>query len=66
MEMFKIRKLLMAIKHYNDAICYALAGIFGTISAFLFGLIPGMVFLSILWFMFGLLIDLPATKGGGQ
>lgn len=56
----------MAIKHYNDVICYALAGIFGTISAFLFGLIPGMVFLSILWFMFGLLIDLPDTKGGGQ
>ncbi|WP_162097679.1 DUF1056 family protein (plasmid) [Paucilactobacillus suebicus] len=56
----------MAIKHYNDAICYALAGIFGTISAFLFGLIPGMIFLSILWLMFGLLIDLPATKGGGQ
>ncbi|WP_411824935.1 DUF1056 domain-containing protein [Lactiplantibacillus plantarum] len=56
----------MAINHYNDAICYVLAGTFGTISAFLFGLIPGMIFLSGMWLSLGLLIDLPATKGGGK
>ncbi len=64
--MSKIKKILAWIKHYNDAICYALAGIFGTISAFLFGLIPGMIFLAVIWLVFGLLIDLPAAKGGGQ
>lgn len=66
MEVIKIKKILMAINHYNDAICYVLAGTFGTISAFLFGLIPGMIFLSGMWLAWGLLIDLPATKGGGK
>ena len=67
MEMFKkSKKTLIKLKHYNDVICYVLAGIFGTVSAFLFGLIPGMIFMTFLWLTVGVLIDLPSDKGGGN